>query len=67
MGSKSDWDAMKAAAEVLARFGVAHESRVVGPGRLRSGRARVGRHRPEQIIAAPAGPLLGRLSHTVIR
>jgi 5-(carboxyamino)imidazole ribonucleotide mutase len=33
MGSKSDWDAMKAAGEMLAKFGVAHESRVMSAHR----------------------------------
>lgn len=33
MGSKSDWEAMKAAGEMLGRFGVAHESRVMSAHR----------------------------------
>src|SRR5437764_10240118 len=33
MGSKSDWDAMKAASEMLAKFGVPHESRVMSAHR----------------------------------
>jgi 5-(carboxyamino)imidazole ribonucleotide mutase len=33
MGSKSDWDTMRAASEMLAEFGVAHESRVVSAHR----------------------------------
>ncbi|MEZ4712303.1 MAG: 5-(carboxyamino)imidazole ribonucleotide mutase [Caldilineaceae bacterium] len=33
MGSKSDWETMQAAAEMLARFGVAHECRVVSAHR----------------------------------
>lgn len=33
MGSRSDWDAMKAAADVLAEFGVPHESRVISAHR----------------------------------
>ncbi len=33
MGSKSDWDTMKAAADVLSRFGVPHECRVVSAHR----------------------------------
>lgn len=33
MGSKSDWETMKAAAETLAQFGVAHECRVVSAHR----------------------------------
>jgi len=34
MGSKSDWETMRAASETLARFGVAHESRVVAANTL---------------------------------
>src|SRR5580704_19257401 len=33
MGSKSDWDAMRAAAEMLARFDVPHECRVLSAHR----------------------------------
>jgi 5-(carboxyamino)imidazole ribonucleotide mutase len=33
MGSKSDWETMRAAAETLMRFGVAHEARVVSAHR----------------------------------
>jgi 5-(carboxyamino)imidazole ribonucleotide mutase len=33
MGSKSDWDTMKAASEMLSKFGVAHESRVMSAHR----------------------------------
>jgi 5-(carboxyamino)imidazole ribonucleotide mutase len=33
MGSKSDWETMRAAAETLAQFGVAHEYRVVSAHR----------------------------------
>src|SRR3954468_12974099 len=33
MGSKSDWDTMRHAAEILERFGVAHESKVVSAHR----------------------------------
>jgi 5-(carboxyamino)imidazole ribonucleotide mutase len=33
MGSKSDWETMKAAAEMLAQFGIAHECRVVSAHR----------------------------------
>ena len=33
MGSKSDWDAMRAASEMLTKFGVAHESRVMSAHR----------------------------------
>ncbi|MFZ2987307.1 MAG: 5-(carboxyamino)imidazole ribonucleotide mutase [Ideonella sp.] len=34
MGSSSDWDTMKAAAQILAEFGVPHESRVVSAHRM---------------------------------
>jgi len=33
MGSKSDWETMRAAAETLERFGVAHEAKVVSAHR----------------------------------
>jgi 5-(carboxyamino)imidazole ribonucleotide mutase len=33
MGSKSDWDTMRHAAEMLERFGVSHESKVVSAHR----------------------------------
>lgn len=33
MGSKSDWDTMRAASETLRNFGVAHESRVMSAHR----------------------------------
>jgi len=33
MGSKSDWETMRPASEMLTRFGVAHESRVVSAHR----------------------------------
>jgi len=36
MGSKSDWDTMRHAADVLARFGVPHECRVVSAHRTPS-------------------------------
>src|SRR6202167_5942257 len=33
MGSKSDWDTMRSASEMLTEFGVAHECRVVSAHR----------------------------------
>src|SRR2546430_459840 len=36
MGSKSDWDTMRHAADILERFGVPHESRVVSAHRTPS-------------------------------
>ena len=54
MGSKSDWDAMKAAAEVLARFGVAHESRVMSA------------HRTHAVVAEYASGAIGRGMEIII-
>ena len=34
MGSSSDWETMKAAAQILAEFGVAHEARVLSAHRM---------------------------------
>jgi 5-(carboxyamino)imidazole ribonucleotide mutase len=34
MGSSSDWDTLKAAADLLAEFGVPHESRVISAHRM---------------------------------
>ena len=36
MGSKSDWETMRHAADVLAQFGIAHESKVVSAHRTPS-------------------------------
>ena len=33
MGSKSDWDAMRQASDILTEFGIAHESRVLSAHR----------------------------------
>jgi len=46
MGSKSDWDTMKAASEILTEFGVAHECRVISAHRT-----------PERV--SPLRPKLG--------
>ena len=54
MGSKSDWDAMKAAAEMLARFGVAHESRVMSA------------HRTPAVVAEYASGAIGRGMEIII-
>lgn len=43
MGIKSDWESMKAAGEMLAKFGVAHESRVMSA------------HRTPAVVAEYAG------------
>ena len=58
MGSKSDWETMKAAAETLAQFGVAHECRVVSAHRtpdLMVEYATSAADRGLQIIIAGAG------------
>jgi 5-(carboxyamino)imidazole ribonucleotide mutase len=58
MGSRSDWDTMRHAAETLSRLGVAHECRVVSahrtPGRLYD-YARTARERGLRVLIAGAG------------
>ena len=54
MGSKSDWDAMKGAAEMLARFGVPHEYRVMSA------------HRTPAVVAEYASGAIGRGMHIII-
>jgi 5-(carboxyamino)imidazole ribonucleotide mutase len=48
MGSKSDWPTMKAAADLLAELGIAHESRVVSA------------HRTPELMAEYAKTAAGR-------
>jgi 5-(carboxyamino)imidazole ribonucleotide mutase len=58
MGSKSDWETMKHTAEVLARFGVAHECRVLSAHRtpaLTSEYALAAEGRGIQVMIAAAG------------
>jgi 5-(carboxyamino)imidazole ribonucleotide mutase len=58
MGSRSDWETMKAAADVLTQFGVAHECRVVSAHRTPSWMveyAREAEARNLQVIIAGAG------------
>ena len=58
MGSKSDWDTMKHAAEMLARFAVAHEAKVVSAHRspiLAAEYASTAEKRGLQVIIAGAG------------
>jgi 5-(carboxyamino)imidazole ribonucleotide mutase len=58
MGSKSDWDAMSAAAEMLSQFGVAHECRVMSAHRsptLAAEFAQNAEGRGLQVIIAGAG------------
>lgn len=58
MGSKSDWETMQNATEVLAEFGVAHECRIVSahrtPERMRE-YAQTAEDRGLEVIIAGAG------------
>jgi 5-(carboxyamino)imidazole ribonucleotide mutase len=54
MGSKADWEAMKAAGEMLARFGVPHESRVMSA------------HRTPGVVAEYASGAVGRGMEVII-
>ena len=58
MGSKSDWETMRAASETLKRFHVAHESRVMSAHRtpkLASGFASEAESKGIEVIIAAAG------------
>src|ERR1051326_5266392 len=58
MGSKSDWDSMKACTETLAKFGVPYEARVLSAHRsphLTSEYAFSAQGRGLQVIIAAAG------------
>src|SRR5712691_7873354 len=58
MGSKSDWETMRAASETLAQFGVAHEARVMSAHRtplLASEFAATAESRGIEVIIAAAG------------
>ena len=58
MGSKSDWETMRAASETLDRFGVAHECRVMSAHRtpaLASEFAATAESRGLEVIIAAAG------------
>ena len=58
MGSRSDWETMKAAADVLVQFGVAHECRVVSAHRTPGWMVKYAREaeaRNLQVIIAGAG------------
>lgn len=58
MGSRSDWDAMRPAAEILAEFGVPHECRVVSAHRtpeLMCEYAKSAEDRGLEVIIAGAG------------
>ena len=58
MGSQSDWDTMRNAAEILARFGVSHESKVVSAHRtptLAAEYASTAEGRGLEVIIAGAG------------
>ena len=73
MGSKSDWETMRAAADVLAEFGVPHESQIVSahrtPQRMADYAAEAEGRGLEVIIAGAGGAahLPGMVaSHTVL-
>jgi len=58
MGSKSDWETMRAASETLGRFGVGHECHVMSAHRtptLASEFARTAESRGLEVIIAAAG------------
>src|SRR3979490_796204 len=58
MGSKSDWDTMSHASQLLDSFGVAHESRIVSAHRtpqLRAEYASTAEERGIEVIIAGAG------------
>jgi 5-(carboxyamino)imidazole ribonucleotide mutase len=58
MGSKSDWDTMRQAAETLDKFGVAHEARVLSAHRTPSATAKYAEEaagRGIEVIIAGAG------------
>jgi 5-(carboxyamino)imidazole ribonucleotide mutase len=58
MGSKSDWETMRATSEMLTRFGVAHECRVMSAHRtpaLASEFASTAESRGIEVIIAAAG------------
>ena len=58
MGSKSDWETMKAASDVLTEFGVAHECRVISAHRtpeVLTGFATTAESRGIEVIIAGAG------------
>ena len=58
MGSKSDWDTMRHAAEILTRFGVSHESKVVSAHRtptLAAEYASTAESRGLEVVIAGAG------------
>jgi 5-(carboxyamino)imidazole ribonucleotide mutase len=54
MGSRSDWDTMRAAAEILTDFGVPHESRIVSA------------HRTPELMAEFASGAQGRGIEVII-
>ena len=58
MGSKSDWETMRHASEILARFNVAHETRIVSAHRtprLMAEYASAAEQRGLEVIIAAAG------------
>lgn len=58
MGSQSDWDTMRLAHEILTRFGIAHESRVLSAHRapvMTADYAKTAASRGLQVLIAGAG------------
>jgi len=73
MGSQSDWDTMRQAHEILTRFGIAHESRVMSAHRspiMTADYAKTAASRGLEVLIAGAGGaahLAGVLAaHTVV-
>jgi 5-(carboxyamino)imidazole ribonucleotide mutase len=61
MGSKSDWDTMRHAADILAEFDVPHESRIISAHRtpLRMAEYAGAAHLPGMVAAHTLLPVLG--------
>jgi len=55
MGSRTDWDTVRHASETLARFGVAHECRVLSAHRTPAATAEYVRTAEERGLSAAAG------------
>jgi 5-(carboxyamino)imidazole ribonucleotide mutase len=65
MGSKSDWETLRHAAEILEQFGVPHECRVVSAHRTPDAMNEYGKtaeSRGLQVIIAGAGGAVGTLA-----
>ena len=69
MGSRSDWDTMKAAAETLEALGIAHETRVVSAHRTPDRMFEYAEQAAAELQALPpsdARRLLGELARFVV-